>query len=57
MESLASNKKVLECNFNAEKDNMELLEYKSDTTQIEKIYKSEISENEVRYRIILNLKM
>ena len=57
MESLASNMKVLKCNFNAEKDNMELLEYKSDTSQIPKSYKSEISEDEVRFRIILNLKM
>ena len=56
MESLASSKKVFECNFNAEKDNMELLEYKSDTSQIPKSYKSEISEDEVRFRIILNLK-
>ena len=57
MESLASSKKVFECNFNAEKDNMELLKYKSDTSQIAKSYKSEISEDEVRFRIILNLKM
>ena len=48
---------MFECNFNAEKDNMELLEYKSDTSQIPKSYKSEISEDKVRFRIILNLKM
>ena len=48
---------MFECNFNAEKDNMELLKYKSDTSQIAKSYKSEISEDKVRFRIILNLKM
>ena len=57
MESLASSKKVFECNFNAEKDNMDLSKYKSDTPQITNSYKSEISKDEVGFRIILNLKM
>ena len=52
MESLASSKKVFECNCNAEKDHMDLSKYKPDTPQ-----KSEISKDEVGFRIILNLKM
>ena len=51
MESLASSKKVSECNFNAEKDHMDLSKYKSDTPQITKSYKSEISKDEVGFRI------
>ena len=47
---------MFECNFNAEKDHMDLSKYKSDTPQITKSYKSEISKDEVGFRIILNLK-
>ena len=36
---------------------MDLSKYKSDTPQITKSYKSEISKDEVGFRIILNLKM
>ena len=51
MESLASSKKVSECNFNAEKDHIDLSKYKSDTPQITQSYKSEISKDEVGFRI------